>query len=49
MSTTVAENNNVRPVPAATGNGSEHLSGRIRKKIAGFERIIAGFRQRRWS
>jgi len=35
------------PVPA--GSRPEYLSARLTKKIARFEQIIAGFRQRRWA
>ncbi|MFA4875882.1 MAG: hypothetical protein WC586_00585 [Methanoregula sp.] len=49
MSTTLAGRYYAWTVPAAIVNRQEHLSGRIRKKIARFEQTIAGFRQRRWS
>jgi hypothetical protein len=37
-----------RPLAAAASR-PEHLSARLTKKIARFEQIIGGFRQRRWS
>ena len=49
MNASIAGDRNIRSVLTAIGSGTEHLSARVRKKIAGFERIIAGFRQRRWS
>ena len=47
MSAPIAGNCGVRSVLAILESRPEHLSGRIRKKIVGFERTIAGFRQRR--
>ncbi|MFA4861887.1 hypothetical protein [Methanoregula sp.] len=49
MSAFIAGDCCIPSVPAPPGNKVEHLSGRIRKKIVGFERTIAGFRQRRLS
>ena len=34
---------------AHIGNWSRRLPGRLKNKLTGFERTIAGFRQRRWS
>ena len=47
MSAAIAGNSGIGSVLSSPGNRQEHLSGRIRKKIVGFERTIAGFRQRR--
>ena len=49
MSAFIAGDCCIPPVPAHPENKPEHLSGRIRNKIVGFERTIAGFRQRRLS
>lgn len=40
---------NARGELAHIGNWSSRMPGRLKNKLAGFERTIGAFRQRRWS
>jgi hypothetical protein len=49
MTITPGELPNARGVLTHIGNWPARMTGRLRNKLAGFERTIANFRQRRWS
>ena len=49
MKSPLGEIPNARGVLSHIGNWSLRMSGRLRNKLAGFERTIGNFQQRRWS
>jgi hypothetical protein len=49
MTITLGELPNARGILTHIGNWSARMPGRLRNKLAGFEKKIANFRQRRWS
>lgn len=48
MTVTLGELPNARGVLTHIGNWPARMTGRLRNKMAGFEKKIANFRQRRW-
>jgi len=49
MNAIIGKSGAAENVLAAIGTWPERLPGRLRKKIMRFDRMIDGFRQRRWA